>query len=253
LKVKNIIISQPQPANYEKSPYYELAKKFNLNIVFKKFIKIDPVTPQEFRKSKINVLDYSAIIFTCNNAVDHYFRLCEKMRITVPDTNKYFCVSEKTAFYLQKYVQFRKRKIFHGQENPAELISIIKKHGEEKILLPCTEDHKHEIGKHLTANKITVKKAVIYKTVPDTDVATEIEIDNFDMLVFFSPFGIKSLFENFPKFKQGKKVIAVWGKTTEKEARDFGLTVEIVGPTEKFSSMPMAVDAFLEKNKKSNS
>jgi len=250
LKVKNVIISQPQPPNYEKSPYFELAKKFNLNIVFKKFIKIDPVSAQEFRRTRINLNEHSAVIFTCNNAVDHYFRLCKEMRMMVPESTKYFCVSEKTAFYLQKYVQFRKRKIFNGKENSEELISILKKHPDEKFLLPCTEDHKQEIVNQLAAHKITVRKAVIYKTVSELEVRKEISIEDFDMLVFFSPFGIKALFENYPDFIQNKKVIAAWGNTTQKQAKESGLTINIQGPTDTITSMPMAIEAYLEKNKK---
>ncbi len=250
LKVKNVIISQPQPPNYEKSPYFELSRKYNLNIVFKKFIKIEPVSAQEFRRSKINLQEHSAVIFTCNNAVDHYFRLCKEMRIMVPETTKYFCVSEKTAFYLQKYVQFRKRKIFNGKENFEELISVLKKHPTEKFLLPCTEDHKQEIVKHLAAHKISVRKAIIYKTVSELEVRETIKIDDFDMFVFFSPFGIKSLFENYPDFVQNKKIIAVWGNTTKKQAIESGLTINIQGPTDTITSMPMAIESFLEKNKK---
>jgi uroporphyrinogen-III synthase len=250
LKVKNVIISQPQPPNYEKSPYFELAKKFNLNIVFKKFIKIDPVSAQEFRRTKINLHDHSAVIFTCNNAVDHYFRLCKEMRMMVPETTKYFCISEKTAFYLQKYVQFRKRKIFNGKENSEELISILKKHPDEKFLLPCTEDHKQEIVNQLATHKIAVRKAVIYKTVSELEVRKEIIIDDFDMLVFFSPFGIKALFENYPDFVQNQKIIAAWGNTTQKQALEAGLTINIQGPTDTITSMPMAIEVFLDKNKK---
>jgi len=250
LKVKNVIISQPQPPNYEKSPYYDLSKKHNLNIIFKKFITIEPVTAQEFRKSKINILDHTAVIFTCNNAVDHFFRLSKEMRLMIPDSTKYFCVSEKTAFYLQKYVQFRKRKIFNGKEKPEELINIIKKHVQEKFLLPCTEGNRHEIISLFTENKIPVRKAIIYRTISNMDVHKEINIDTADMLVFFSPFGIKSLFENYPGFKQNKKIIATWGNTTFNAATEAGLNVNISGPSETASSMPMAIDAFLEKVKK---
>jgi uroporphyrinogen-III synthase len=250
LKVKNVIISQPQPPNYEKSPYYELVKKYNLNIVFKKFIKIDPVSAQEFRRSKINLHEHSAVIFTCSNAVDHYFRLCKEMRMMIPESTKYFCISEKTAFYLQKYVQFRKRKIFHGNENSEELIGTLKKHPTEKFLLPCTEDHKQEIVNQLAANKISVRKAIIYKTVSDLEVRDTIKIEDYDMLVFFSPFGIKSLYENYPDFRQNKKIIAAWGNTTQKQAIQAGLDISIQGPTDSITSMPMAIESFFEKNKK---
>lgn len=250
IKIKNIIISQPAPPDPQKSPYYDLAKKYNFNLNFKKFIKIDPVSATEFRRAKINLSDYTALIFTCNNAVDHFFRLCKEMRYTVAETTKYFCVSEKTAFYLQKYVQFRKRKIFHGKENNSELINIIKKHPDEKFLIPCTEDHKIELISQLHTHKINAKKAIIYKTVSDMEVGQTVKIEDYDMLVFFSPFGIKSLFENFPDFKQNKTHIAVWGNTTLKQADSMGLKVNVFGPTEIFTSMPMAIEAYLEKNKK---
>ena len=250
MKVKNVIISQPQPQNYEKSPYFDLSKKHGLNICFKKFIKIDPVLAQEFRMSRINILDYTSIIFTCNNAVDHFFRLCKELRIMVPETIKYFCVSETTAKYLQKYVLFKKRRVFHGKENPEELINIMKKHLEEKFLMPCTEGHKQELVSMFSANKIPVRKAIIYKTISDPIIKETIDLNTIDLFVFFSPFGIKSLFENFPDFKQNGTFIAAWGKTTQKAAKDAGLTVNIIGPTTTISSMPTAIDAFLGKLKK---
>ncbi|MEI6764669.1 MAG: uroporphyrinogen-III synthase [Bacteroidota bacterium] len=248
MKIKNILISQPQPVDYEKSPYYDLVKKHNLNITFRKFIKIEGLTGQEFRRYKINIPDHSAIIFTCKNAVDHFFRLCGEMRLRVADTTKYFCVSESTAYYLQKYVQFRKRKIFHGNENPAELLTLIKKHATEKFLLPCTEDHKHEIINLLEANKINYKKAIIYKTLP-SDLA-DIKIEDYQMLVFFSPFGINSLYTNFPKFEQNGVLIAAFGPTTAKAIKDAGLKLTIGAPSEIAPSMIMAIDQYLEKNNK---
>lgn len=249
MKVKNVIISQPQPPNYEKSPYYDLSKKHSLNITFNKFINIDPVSTQEFRKAKINILEHTAIIFTCNNAVDHFFKLAKDMRQVIPDTTKYFCVSEKTAFYLQKYVQYRKRKIFNGKEKPEELVNIIKKHLQEKFLLPCTEGQKQEIANLLHASKIPVSKAMIYRTVSNMEIGKEVKIEKADMLVFFSPFGIKSLYENFPNFKQAKTIIATWGNATFNAALEAGLTVSIFGPSPTAASMPMAIEAFLEKVK----
>ena len=250
MKVKNVLISQPQPPNYEKSPYFDVSKKFGLNISFKKFIKIEPVSAQEFRKAKINILDYSAIIFTCNKAVDHFFRLSKEMRLVVPGTTKFFCISEKTAFYLQKYVTYKKRCFLHGNESLEELINLIKTHLEEKFLMPCTEGHKHEIVSMLSSNKIPVRKAIIYKTISDLEIKKTIDLKSVDMFVFFSPFGIKSLFENFPDFKQNGTFIAAWGKTTQKAAKDAGLTVNIQGPTSTISSMPTAIDVFLGKLKK---
>lgn len=248
MKIKKILISQPQPADYEKSPYFGLAKKYNLDITFKKLIRIEGLTASEFRRQRVNIADYTAIIFTCRNAVDNFFRLCGEMRIKMPDTTKYFCVSESTAYYLQKYVQFRKRKIFHGNENSSELITIIKKHAGEKYLLPCTENVKHEIMSLMTANKISFTKAIIYKTLP-VDI-TDMNLSDFQMLVFFSPFGIQSLFDNFPDFEQKDMMISVFGATTSAAALEKGLDITVQAPTEKAPSMTMALDQFLAKNNK---
>ncbi len=248
MKVKKILISQPQPVDYEKSPYSGLAKKHNLDITFKKLIRIEGLTASEFRRQRVNIPDYTAIIFTCKNAVDNFFRLCGEMRFKMPDTAKYFCVSESTAYYLQKYVQFRKRKIFHGNENPAELITIIKKHAGEKYLFPCTENVKHEIMQLMTANKINFTKAIIYKTL-SVDI-TDMSLRDYQMLVFFSPFGIQSLFDNFPDFEQKDLMISVFGATTAAAAIEKGLNITVQAPTEKAPSMTMALDQFIAKNNK---
>ncbi len=248
MKVKKILISQPQPVDYEKSPYYSLAKKHNLDITFRKLFRIEGFTASEFRRQRVNIPDYTAIIFTCKTAVDNFFRLCGELRIKMPDTTKYFCISESTAYYLQKYVQFRKRKIFHGNENPAELLPIIKKHAQEKFLLPCAEDVRHEILPLLTSNKINFTKAVIYKTVSG-DIS-DLNLHDFHMLVFFSPFGIQSVYDNYPDFDQKDSMIAVFGTSTAAAADDKQLQVTVHAPTEKAPSMTMALDQFLAKNNK---
>lgn len=248
MKVKKLLVSQPQPADYEKSPYYSLAKKYNLDITFRKLIRIEGLTASEFRRQRVNIPDYTAIIFTCKNGVDNFFRLCGEMRIKMPDTTKYFCVSESTAYYLQKYVQFRKRKIFHGNENPAELITIIKKHAQEKFLFPCTENVKHEIMQLMTANKINFTKAIIYKTV-SVDF-TDLDVRDYQMLVFFSPFGIQSLYDTYPDFEQKDLMISVFGATTAAAALEKGLNIAVHAPTETAPSMTMALDQFLAKNNK---
>lgn len=244
MKVKNILVSQPQPLDFEKSPYGEIARKFNVNITFRKFFKIEGITAKDFRKDRINLLDYSAVIFTSRNAVDHYFRICKEMRLDVPETMKYFSISESTAYYLQKYVQFRKRKIFHSKENAANLIELIKKHKTEKFLLPCSDIHKMEIPKMLEDNKITYKKAVIYRTLASD--LSDLRITDYDLLVFFSPSGIKSLFKNFPEFVQGNIAIGAFGSTTQKAVHDAGLTLTVNAPTETAPSMTMAIDQFLQ-------
>jgi len=248
LKIKTILVSQPQPLDLEKSPYNDLAKKFNVNIVFRKFITIEGIPAKEFRKDRINILDYSAVIFTSRNAVDHFFRTCKEMRIEVPDTMKYFSISESTAYYLQKYVQYRKRKVFHSKENFANLVELIKKHKTEKFLLPCSDIHKQEIANMLEENKIMFKKAVIYRTLASD--LSDISIDDYDMLVFFSPAGIKSLFKNFPKFKQTKTVIGAFGPSTSKAVTDAGLTLNVSAPSKTAPSMTMAIEQYLQNELK---
>lgn len=248
MKIKNILISQPEPVDIEKSPYGELARKFNVSIDFKKFIKIDGVSSKEFRKARINLLDYSAVVFTSRNAVDHYFRIAKEMRVDVPDTMKYFCISESTAYYLQKYVQFRKRKIFHSKECAENLIELVKKHKNEKFLLPCSDIHKQEVPKILDDTNITYKKAVIYRTLAND--LSDVEISKYNMLVFFSPAGIKSLFKNFPDFKQDDRIISVFGPSTAKAAQDAGLQVHIKAPTSTAPSMIMAIDEYMSNEGK---
>jgi len=248
LKIKNILVSQPQPLDFEKSPYGEIARKFNVNITFRKFFKIDGIPAKDFRKDKVNILDYTAVIFTSRNAVDHYFRICKEMRIEVPETMKYFSISESTAYYLQKYVQFRKRKIFHSKESYPNLIELIKKHKTEKFLLPCSDIHKQEIPKMLEDNKIIYKKAIIYRTLASD--LSDIEIQNFDLLVFFSPSGIKSLLKNFPDYVQGETAIGAFGTSTHKAVKESGLTLNVEAPTEAAASMTTAIDLFLQNEAK---
>jgi uroporphyrinogen-III synthase len=244
----NILVSQPQPTDFEKSPYGELTKKYNVKIDFSKFITIEGVPSKEFRQSRINILDYSAVIFTSRNAVDHYFRMAKELRVDIPQTMKYFCISESTAFYLQKYVQYRKRKIFHGKQNFEELLEIIKKHKEEKYLLPCSDIHKVSISKMLEDASINYNKGIFYRTLASD--LSHIDIKNYDMLIFFSPSGIASLFKNFPEFKQNSTVIGAFGPTTTKAVKDSGLTLNIEAPTKTAPSMTMAIEEFLQKNHK---
>jgi uroporphyrinogen-III synthase len=243
LKIKTILVSQPQPSDVEKSPYADLAKKFNVNVVFRKFIKIEGIPAKEFRKDRVNILDYTAVIFTSRNAVDHFFRICKEMRIEVPDSMKYFSISESTAYYLQKYVQYRKRKVFHSKESFSNLVELTKKHKAEKFLLPCSDIHKQEIANMLEENKILFKKAVIYRTLASD--LSDIKIEDYDLLVFFSPAGIKSLFKNFPKFKQNSTVIGAFGPSTAKAVTEAGLKLAISAPSKTAPSMTMAIEQFL--------
>jgi uroporphyrinogen-III synthase len=248
LKVKNILVSQPEPLELDKSPYGDLIRKYNVNIDFHKFFKVEGVSSREFRNDKVYLNEFTAVIFNSKNAVDNFFRIAKEVRIDVPESMKYFCISESIAYYLQKYVQFRKRKIFHGDQNLAQLMEVIKKHRTEKFLLPCSDIHNKELPNLLEAAKIEYKEAILYRTVSDD--LTDINIDKYDLVVFFSPQGIKSLFNNFPGFIQGTKLIAAFGPSTATAAGDAGLLVEIVAPTNTAPSMTMAIDQYLAKNNK---
>lgn len=243
MKIKNILVSQPQPAELEKSPYGELSRKFSVNIEFRKFITIEGITAKEFRQDRINILDFSAVIFTSRNAVDHFFRICKDMRVEVPDSMKYFSISESTAYYLQKYVQYRKRKVFHSKESFTNLCELVKKHKGEKFLLPCSDIHKQEIPKMLEENKIYYRKAIIYRTLASD--LSGLDISNYDMMVFFSPAGIKSLFKNFPDYKQNNTVIGAFGPSTAKAVIEAGLNLNIQAPNKNAPSMTMAIEQYL--------
>ncbi|MCX6245203.1 MAG: uroporphyrinogen-III synthase [Bacteroidetes bacterium] len=244
MKIKNILVSQPQPTDLEKSPYTELVKKYNVNVVYRKFIRIEGIPAKEFRKDRINILDYTAVIFTSRNAVDHFFRICKEMRVEVPDTMKYFSISESTAYYLQKYVQYRKRKVFHSKESFANLAELTKKHKTEKFLVPCSDVHKLEISNMLDENKILYKKAIIYRTLASD--LSDIKIEDYDMLVFFSPSGIKSLYKNFPNFKQDTTAIGAFGSSTAKAVTDAGLKLNVSAPSKTAPSMIMAIEQYLQ-------
>lgn len=243
MKIKNILVSQPKPLDLEKSPYGDLALKYKLNIDFYKFIKIEGIPAKDFRKDRVNIADHTAVIFTSRSAVDHFFRIAKELRIEVSDTMKYFCISESTAFYLQKYVQYRKRKIFHGKQNFADLIDIIRKHKGEKFLLPCSDIHKVSMSELLDSNEIDYTKAVIYKTVASN--LSKIEIEKYDMLIFFSPSGVASLFKNFPNYQQNGAIIAAFGPTTSTAIINAGLRLDLAAPTKASPSMTMAIEEYI--------
>jgi len=246
MKIKSILVSQPKPKN-DKSPYYDLAEKNNLKIDFRSFIQVDPVSSKEIRKKRINILDHSAVIFTSRTAINHFFRVCDELRITVPDSMKYFCISEAIAYYLQKYIVYRKRKIFYGNGTFTDLLELMKKHKDENILLPVSDVHKEDIPKKLDKNKFKYTKIVLYKTV-SSDLSDLSDV-NYDILVFYSPSGIKSLLENFPDFKQNNTKIAVFGPKTSKAVKEAKLTINIQAPTKIAPSMTMAIDQFIKENK----
>jgi len=248
MKVKTILISQPEP-KIESSPYFDLEESQRVKIDFIPFIHIEGVSSKDVRQQKIDLTNYTAIILTSRHSVDHFFRIAEEMRFKVPETLKYFCLSEAVAYYLQKYVVYRKRKIYVGKRNFSDLAPFIKKYKNEKFLLPTSDMLKPDIPKTLNKLGIEWKQAVFYKTVVSD--LTHLREVYYDILVFFSPSGIKSLFKNFPDFEQKETRIAVFGNTTVKAAKDHGLTVNIMAPTPETPSMTMALQKYIkEANKK---
>jgi uroporphyrinogen-III synthase len=249
-RVKNLLVSQPQPVETEKNPYFELGKKYHLSVNFRQFIKVEGLTSQEFRAQRIDILEHGAVILTSKLAVDHYFRICNEMRVTVPETMKYFCINEQTAYYLQKYIQYRKRKIFFGHGTILDLVDVIRKNRAEKFLLPASDVHKEQIVDFLDELKITYTKAVFYKTV-SADLSDMKSLAEFDVLVFFTPVGIKSLKQNFPSFKQGNTRIAAFGHATAQQVKNLGFRLDIFAPNPQNPSMSGALDTYIkEANKK---
>lgn len=248
LKIKKILISQPKPAT-EKSPYFDIAEKYNLTIDFRPFIKVEGLDAKEFRQQRINIPDYSAIVFTAKVAIDHFFALCEELRIAMPETMKYFCISESVALYLQKYIVYRKRKIFFSTTGKMDGLSAsLTKHSKENFLVPVSDVHNEDITAILEEKKVQYTKAVMYRTV-STDFTPD-EIKAYDMLVFFSPLGIVSLFKNYPDFEQGDMVIGSFGAATAKAVKDAGLRLDCEAPLPGIPSMTAALDAFIKENHK---
>lgn len=256
MKKKKILVSQPQPSS-EKSPYFDIAAKHDVEVVFRPFIKVEGLSAKEFRQSKINIQDYTAVIFTARTAVDHYFRLCEENRFKVPDTMKYFCTTEAIALYLQKYIVYRKRKIFFGQTgklNDGQLMAAMTKNNKEKFLFPVssvnlTNDNSAD-EEALREHQIDFTKCVMYRTVSN-DFTPDEEFD-YDVLLFFSPSGIKSLLKNFPDFDQKGQGISIgaFGTSTAKAVEEAGLTLDFSAPTKENPSMTAALDEFLKSMKK---
>ena len=246
MNVKKILVSQPKPAS-EKSPYYDIAQKHGVEIVFRPFIKVEGLSAKEFRAQKVSIPEHTAVIFTAKTAIDHFFRLCEEMRYTVPDTQKYFCTSESVGMYLQKYIVYRKRKIFNSPTGKlADLMPFMLKHKNEKYLL-AVSDVNNGSEVEVLGDKVNYDRAVMYRTVSN-DFGPDEPFD-YDMLVFFSPQGIESLFKNFPDFKQGDKVIATLGASTAQAAKEAGLRVDIEAPNPKAPSMTAAIDNYLSGKK----
>ena len=248
MKIKKVLVSQPKPAS-EKSPYYDIAEKYGVKIDFRPFIKVESLSAKEFRQQKISILDHTAVIFTSRHAIDHFFTLCTELRVTIPETMKYFCVTEAVALYIQKYVQYRKRKIFFGATGKIEdLIPSIVKHKTEKYLVPMSDVHNDDVKNLLDKNNIQHTEAVMYRTVSNDFTSAE-EFD-YDMLVFFSPAGVTSLKKNFPDFNQREIKIGTFGSTTAQAVRDAGLRLDLEAPTVQAPSMTAALDMFIRENNK---
>lgn len=247
MKVKKVLVSQPKPSS-DKSPYYEIAEKYGVQIEFRPFIKVEGLTAKEFRQSKISISDFTAIIFTARTAIDHFFRLCEEMRVNIPDTMKYFCTTESIALYLQKYIVYRKRKIFHGTTGKLDgLLPALSKHNKEKFLYIVSDVHKDDTNL-LDSIKINYTKAVMYRTVSN-DFGPDEPFD-YDMLLFFSPSGIASLLKNFPEFQQNDIKIGTFGSTTAQAVKNAGLRLDMEAPSVKAPSMTAALDLFLHEESK---
>ena len=247
MKVKTILVSQPEP-KVENSPYFELQQKHKIKIDFRPFIHVEGVSAKEIRLQKIDLNHYTAIILTSRNAVDHFFRITKDVRFDVPDTMKYFCISEAIALYLQKYVTYRKRKIFFGKQTINDLVEVMKKHKNEKFLLPCTDILRDNIPETISEHKINFTKAILYRTVASD--LSDLEDVYYDMLVFFSPGGIESLFKNFPDFKQNKTLIAAFGPTTAQAVLKNNLRLDVHAPQPNAPSMPAAIEQYIKNDSK---
>lgn len=245
MKVTKILVSQPKPAS-DKSPYFDIARKYGVTIDFKQFIKVESVSSKEFRQQKVTILDHTAIVFTSRHAIDHFFALCAELRVAIPDGMKYFCVSETIALYIQKYVQYRKRKVFFGDNGKIEgLVPLMVKHKTEKYFVPLSSVHNDEIAQMLDEHKLQHTEAVMYRTV--SHIYEPSELEGYDMMIFFSPAGIVSLKENLPNFVQGEVKIACFGPATAAAIKEAGLRLDLEAPTVSAPSMTMALEQYLAK------
>lgn len=243
--VKKILISQPKPAS-EKSPYFDIAQRFDVDLVFRPFIKVEGITAREFRQQKISIMKYTAIVFTSRHAIDNYFKLAKELRVPISEDTKYFCVTETISLYIQKYVQYRKRKVFFGSTGKIDdLVPLMVKHKNEKYLVPMSDVHNDSVKNLLDSKKLDHQECVMYRTVSNDFTPEEIKNFDYDMLVFFSPAGVDSLVKNFPDFDQEKIAIATFGPATAKAVKDAGLRLDLEAPTEKYPSMTSALQHYL--------
>lgn len=244
--IKKILVSQPKPTS-EKSPYFEIASKYGVEVVFRPFIKIEGLSAKEFRQQKVSILDYTAVVFTSRNAIDHFFLLCKELRVTIPEDMKYFCITETIALYIQKYVQYRKRKVFFGSTGKVDdLLPSMVKHKTEKYLVPLSDVHNDEITNLLDSKKLIHKEVVMYRTVCN-DFKSDEKFD-YDMLIFFSPSGIQALLKNFPDFEQKEIAIGAFGPATAQAVKDAGLRLDMEAPTSQYPSITAALDDFVKKH-----
>ena len=247
MKVSKILVSQPRPAT-EKSPYFSIAEKHNVQIDFCSFIKVEGVTTKEFRQQKVSILDHTAIVFLSRHAIDHFFTLCKELRVTIPDDMKYVCLSETISLYIQKYTQYRKRKVFFGNGHIQDLDPIFAKHKTEKYFVPSSNVHNDELNVLFDKYGIQHSQAEMYRTV-STEIAPEY-IKSFDMLIFFSPHGIDSLKKNIPDYEQGEQLIACFGNVTAEYIKEHGLRLDLEAPSAAATNMPAALDVYLTANNK---
>ena len=247
MKVSKILVSQPRPTT-EKSPYFSIADKHNVHIDFCSFIKVEGVTAKEFRQQKVSILDHTAIVFLSRHAIDHFFTLCKDLRVAIPDDMKYFCLSETISLYIQKYVQYRKRKVFFGNGHIKDLEPLFAKHKTEKYFVPASNVHNDDINQLFDKYGIQHSQAEMYRTV-STEIAPEY-IKSFDMLIFFSPHGIDSLKKNVPDYVQGEQLVACFGNVTAEYIKEHGLRLDLEAPSAAATNMPAALDAYLTANNK---
>ncbi len=243
---KRILISQPKPES-DKSPYYDLERKYNVELVFHPFIKLEGIPAREFRKQKIDIMYYSAVMFTSRNAIDHFFRMCEEMKVTIGQDTKYFCITEAVALYLQKFILYRKRKVFYGADGTNKsMFDVINKHKEnEKFLYVCSENQQdNEIVNWLKTNKCEYELGFMYRTISN-DIKEKMNVKDFDVICFFTPSGVKSLYDNFPGYTQNGTVIGAFGNNTSKAVEEAGMQLEIKVPSPQQPSMVAALDKFL--------
>ncbi len=243
--IKKILVSQPKPTS-EKSPYFDIAREFGVELVFRPFIKVEGLTAKEFRQQKVSLLNFTAVVFTSRHAIDNFFNIAKEMRVTIPETMKYFCVTETIAFYIQKYVQYRKRKVFYGASGKiTDLVPLMVKHKTEKYLVPMSDVHNSSVHDLLESKKLDFQECIMYRTVSDDFTPEEVEQFDYDMLIFFSPAGLTALTKNFPNFVQGDIRIAAFGPATAQEVTNRGLRLDLGAPSPEFPSMTGALRNYL--------